>query len=247
MTEALPYSDREIIHQLKLSGQISVVLEGIAMRNAIVSAARSLALEVSEEELQLGADRIRSSSKLYRSSDTWTWLQQNRLTLDDFEEIISQTVLSNKLALHLFSGKVEAIFAERQIDYWQAVLYEVTLDNEDLALELYYAIAEGELSFYEMARRYSSDRELGRKVGYRGLVNRMELEAEVRAVVFAATPPQLLKPILSKKGTHLILLEEVVQPQLTPIIYQQILSELFLEWLDLQMVSEKGVEKLPRL
>jgi parvulin-like peptidyl-prolyl isomerase len=237
MTETLPYSDREIIYQLKLSGQISAVLEGIAKRNAIRSAAKSLEIEVSEEELQLGANQIRASSQLNRSSDTWTWLQQNRLTLDDFEEMISQTVLSNKLALHLFSEKVEAIFAERQIDYLQAVLYEVTLDDEDLALELYYAIEEGELSFYEMARKYSSDRELGRKVGYRGLVNRMDLEAEVRAVVFASTPPQLLKPILSKKGTHLIQLEEIVQPQLTPILYQQILSDLFLEWLDLQVKS----------
>ncbi|PSB58463.1 peptidylprolyl isomerase [Chamaesiphon polymorphus] len=235
MTETLPYSDREIIHQLKISGQISVVLEGIAKRNAIASAAKSLEIEVSEEELQLGANQIRSSSQLNRSADTWTWLQQNRLTLDDFEEMISETVLSNKLALHLFSEKVEAIFAERQIDYLQAVLYEVTLDDEDLALELYYAIEEGELSFYEMARKYCSDRELGRKGGYRGLVNRMDLEAEVRAVVFASTPPQLLKPILSKKGTHLIQLEEIVQPQLTPILHQEILSELFLEWLDLQI------------
>lgn len=237
MTETLPYSDREIIHQLKLSGQIPAVLESIAMRNAILSTAKSLGIEVSEEELQLGANQIRSSSQLNRSSDTWTWLQQNRLTLDDFEEMISQTVLSNKLALHLFSEKVEEIFPERQVDYLQAVLYEVILDDEDLALELYYAIEEGELSFYEMAKKYSSDRELGRKVGYRGLVNRMELEAEVRAVVFAATPPQLLKPILSKKGIHLIQLEEIVQPQLTPILYQQILSELFLDWLDLQVKS----------
>jgi parvulin-like peptidyl-prolyl isomerase len=237
MTETLPYSDREIIHQLKLTGQIPVVLEGIAMRNAIMSAAKELGFGVSEAELQLGANQIRSSSQLNQSSDTWNWLEQNRLTLDDFEEIIAQTVLSSKLAQHLFAKQVEVIFAERQVDYMQAVLYEVILDDEDLALELYYAIKEGELSFYEMAKEYCTDRELGRKGGYLGLVDRLDLQAEVRAVVFASVPPQLLKPILSKKGTHLIQLEEIVQPQLTPILYQQILSELFLEWLNHQVKS----------
>ncbi len=232
MTEMLPYSEQEIIHQLKLSGQIPSLLKSIAIRDVVMATAKIEGIGVSEEELQLGANQIRLSSKLYQSSDTWEWLQQNRLTVDDFEEMICQTVLSNKLAQHLFADKVEAIFAERQIDYTQVALYEVILDDEDLALELYYTIKEGELSFYEMAKEHSIDQELGRKGGYRGLVNRMVLQPEVRSTVFGSAPPQLLKPILSKKGTHLIQVEEIVQPQLETILYQQILSELFLEWLD---------------
>jgi parvulin-like peptidyl-prolyl isomerase len=242
MTETLPYSEQEIIHQLKLSGQIPSLLKSIAILDVVIAAARVEGIGVSEEELQLGANQIRLSSKLYQSSDTWEWLQQNGLTVDDFEEMIYQTVLSNKLAQHLFADKVGAVFAERRIDYTQVALYQVILDDEDLALELYYTINEGDLSFYEMAREHSLDKELGRKGGYLGLVNRMDLRPEVRSAVFGSFPPQLLKPILSKKGTHLIQLEEIVQPQLTPILHQQILSELFLEWIDNQI---KALPDLP--
>jgi parvulin-like peptidyl-prolyl isomerase len=235
MTETLSYSDQEIIDFLKLSGQISAVLEAIAARNVIIAAAKAEGLEVSDEELQQGADQIRLNNQLLQASDTFIWLQKQGLTEDDFEEMVRHTVLSLKLTEHLFANKVESIFAERQIDYTQVALYEVVLDDEDLALELYYAIKEGELSFHEMAKQYCADKELGRKGGYRGLVSRMELQAEVRAAVFASAPPQLLKPILSKQGVHLIHAEEIVQPKLTPILHQQISSELFLEWIKIKL------------
>jgi parvulin-like peptidyl-prolyl isomerase len=45
-------------------------------------------------------------------------------------------------------------------------------------------------------------------------LRRKELKPEISAAVFAAAPPQVLKPILSAKGLHLILVEEIIQPQL---------------------------------
>jgi parvulin-like peptidyl-prolyl isomerase len=235
MTEALPYSDQDIIEYLRLSGQISAVMEGIVTRNTIMTAVKAAGLEVSDEELQQGADQIRLNNQLLQASDTLAWMQKQGLTADDFEEMVRHTVLSIKLTQNLFANKVEAIFAERQIEYIQVALYEVVLDDEDIALELYYSIKEGELTFHEMAKQYCTDKELGRRGGYRGLVKRTELKAEVRAAVFASAPPQLLKPVLSKQEIHLIQVEEIVQPQLTPILRQQILSELFLEWVKRQV------------
>jgi parvulin-like peptidyl-prolyl isomerase len=235
MTEALPYSDQDIIEYLRLSGQISAVMEGIVTRNTIMTAVKAAGLEVSDEELQQGADQIRLNNQLLQASDTLAWMQKQGLTADDFKEMVRHTVLSIKLTQNLFANKVEAIFAERQIEYIQVALYEVVLDDEDIALELYYSIKEGELTFHEMAKQYCTDKELGRRGGYRGLVKRTELKAEVRAAVFASAPPQLLKPVLSKQEIHLIQVEEIVQPQLTPILRQQILSELFLEWVKRQV------------
>jgi len=42
-------------------------------------------------------------------------------------------------------------FVEHQLDYAQIVMYEVVLDDEDLAMELFYALQEGEISFPEVA------------------------------------------------------------------------------------------------
>jgi hypothetical protein len=47
-------------------------------------------------------------------------------------------------------------------------MYEIVLDDEDLAMELFYGIQEGEMSFYEVAHQYIQDMELRRKGGYRG-------------------------------------------------------------------------------
>jgi hypothetical protein len=144
-------------------------------------------------------------------------------------------VLSGKLAQHLFANKVEAFFVEHQLDYAGVVMCEVVLDDEDLAMELFYGIQEGEMSFYEVAHQYIQDMELRRKGGYQGIVRRKELKPEISAAVFATTPPQVLKPIVTAKGVHLILVEEIIQPQLDDKLRSQNLSDLFSEWLKQQI------------
>ena len=144
-------------------------------------------------------------------------------------------VLSGKLAQHLFADKVEPFFVEHQLDYAGVVMYEVVLDDEDLAMELFYGIQEGEMSFYDVAHQYIQDTELRRKGGYQGIVRRKELKPEISAAVFAAAPPQVLKPIVSAKGLHLIVVEEIIQPQLDDKLRYQIISDLFISWLKQQI------------
>ncbi len=88
------------------------------------------------------------------------------MSLDDFEELVEASVISSKLAQHLFADKVEPFFVENQLDYAQVVMYEAVLDDEDLAMELFYAIGEGEISFHEVAHRYILDTEQRRSGGY---------------------------------------------------------------------------------
>ncbi|MFP4577796.1 MAG: peptidylprolyl isomerase, partial [Coleofasciculus sp.] len=83
------------------------------------------------------------------------------------------------------------------------------------------------------------DTELRRKGGYRGIVQRKELKPEISAAVFAATPPQVLKPVVTSKGVHLILVEEIVEPELDNKLHYQILSDLFQEWLNQQIEQLK--------
>jgi parvulin-like peptidyl-prolyl isomerase len=78
---------------------------------------------------------------------------------------------------------------------------------------------------------------LRRKGGYLGMVNRKEMKPEVSAKIFACTPPQVLKPIVTSKGVHLIRVEEIIQPELNNMLRYQILSDLFAEWLKKQVDS----------
>ena len=70
------------------------------------------------------------------------------------------------------------------------------------------------MSFYDVTHKYIQDKGLHRKGGYRGILSRKDLKSEISVAVFAATPPEVLKPIVKAKGISLILLEEIIQPEL---------------------------------
>ena len=71
--------------------------------------------------------------------------------------------------------------------------------------------------------------------GYRGVLSRGDLKPEVSAAVFAANPPQLLKPITTSSGIHLILVEEIIKPQLTEDLAYKIGVDLFDQWIKLKV------------
>ncbi|MBD2778940.1 peptidylprolyl isomerase [Iningainema tapete] len=225
----------EIIHQIKLSCQIPAVVEGILTRKIIIDAAQEAGIKAEREELQQAADNLRLISNLHCADATWAWLKKHSLFLDDFEELIYYTVISSKLTEHLFAEKVEAFFVKNQLDYTQVAMYEVVLDDKDLAMELFYAIAKGEINFPSVAHQYIQDKEARRSGGYKGMVSRTDLKPEISAAVFAATPPQILKPIVTSKGVHLIFVEEIIQPELDEMLRSKILTDLFNEWLKQQI------------
>jgi hypothetical protein len=235
MSQPITITNEDILAQVKLSCKIPELIEGIITRKVIANAAAEAGIKVETEELQKAADQIRLMNKLNSADDTWAWLEKHGLSLEEFEEIIYSTVICGKLAAHLFANKVEPYFFENQLDYAGVVMYEVVLDDEELAIELFYAIKEGEMSFYDVAHKYIQDKELGRKGGYRGMVRRKDLKPEISTNVFSATPPQLLKPIVASKGVHLILVEEIIQPRLEPMLRYQILEDLFSAWIKQQV------------
>jgi parvulin-like peptidyl-prolyl isomerase len=220
------------------------VIEEIITRKIIVSATAEADIRVEIEELQKAADEFRLINKLRSADETRAWLQKYGLSLDDFEEFVYINLIAEKLMTHLFGDKVEPYFFEHQLDYAGVVMYEVVLEDEDLAMELFYGIQEGEVSFHEVARQYIQDKELFRSGGYRGIVHRKELKPEISAAVFAAAPPQVLKPIVTAKGIHLILVEEIIQPQLDNALRNKIGSDLFDAWLKQQIEEVKVVRHL---
>ncbi len=244
MSEPITITNEEILQQIKLSCKIPEIVEGILTRKIIENAAAEVGLKLETEELQKTADTLRFTNKLNSAADTWKWLEKHGLSLDEFEQIVQNTILSGKLANYLFDNKVEQYFHENKLNFMSAVIYEVILDDEDLAIELYYAIQEGEMSFYDVAHQYIQDTELRRKGGYLGVVHRQDLKPEISPGVFAAKSPQLLKPIVSSKGVHLIFVEEIIQQKFDNKLRLKILSDLYTAWLKQQIQQVEVVQNL---
>ena len=233
-SKTITITQEDIFHQVQLSCKIPEMVEQIIIRKIITTAVEEAGIEVTTEELQKASDQMRVMSQLKDAQATWVWLEKYSLSLDDFEEIVYITLLSQKLTNHLFKDKVEPYFYEHQLDYAGAIIYEIILDDEDEALELFYEIQEGEISFSEAAQQYIQDTELRRKGGYRGKVNRTDMKPEVSAAVFAANTPAILKPIVTAEGVYLVLVEEIVKPELDRQLYQKIMLDFHTKWLQQQ-------------
>ena len=231
MSNILKISNEDIIYHLKISCQIPSLLEAIATRKFITETSQKVGITVETAELQQSADSLRLANRLIKAEETWEWLQKHYLSLDNFEEIAHLNILSTKLAHHLFADKVEPFFYAHQLNYSAAVTYEVILDDEDLALEIFYALQEGEISFQEIARQYIQNPEIRRAGGYQGIRKRSDFKPEIASLVFAANPPQILKPIITPKGAHIIIVEEIIEPELNEQMRVQILGDLFTNWL----------------
>lgn len=246
MAEYSAITPGEILQQLRISCKFPEIVQAVQARKIVARAAEAARIIVKPEELQQAADKFRLTNNLSSAKETLAWLQKFGLSTEDFEALIQHTVLTSKLANHLFQDKVESHFTIRQLDYTQVFLYEVTLSSQDLAAELFYAIQEHEMTFTEMARQYAQDPEQRRRCGYCGLLARSELKPEISVAVFAATPPQVIRPVLIGKQVHLIWVEEIIVPTLSKELRQQISWDLFSEWLRQQVgIQDFSSKALP--
>ena len=244
MLKPLKVSNSEIIERLKISCQFPMAVRQVIRRQIIEDAARTEGVVLSDLELQEAADDFRAEHNLYDPNETWRWVQSNCLTGDEFEQLIYESRLTAKLTRHLFSDRIESYFYEHQLDYVKAAIYEIVLPDFDTAIELYYAVEEREISFVEIARQYISEPTLRRQHGYKGVFSRQELDSAISPQVFAANAPEILKPIAVNQNYHLILVEEIIEPQLTDAVRSQIMNQLFTKWLE-QQSQLYAIEILP--
>ena len=250
MSKHLQISSSQIFERLKISCQLAPAVKETAYRQIITDAVRAENITVSDLELQQAADSFRVRYNLYNPAVTWDWMKKNYLTGDELEQIILESIITSKLTNYLFSDRVEPYFYEHKLDYTKAVLYEVVFDDFDTAIEQFYALQEREITFIEVARRYILEPNSRRQHGYRGVLPRTALNSAISAAVFASNPPQVLKPIIVGKNTHLILVEEIIEPQLNKSLRAQILNSLFSSWLEQQLqqysIEVETLQPLPQ-
>ena len=230
-------SDRDLIYEAKLAGKIPNLVRGIIRRKVIEAQIKKAGIDPSVTELQQAADKFRTVNHLESAEATNKWLQENHLSVDDFEDMVTQDLLATKLAQHLFAHQVEQLFHQNILDYSAATFYEIILEDRDLAMELFYSLQEGDLSFADVAQQYISDPEFCRRGGYVGTVGRRQMRPEISAAIFAAKPPQLIKPVITAVGVHLIQVAEIIEPKLDERLRRQISIELFERWLSEKMLD----------
>jgi parvulin-like peptidyl-prolyl isomerase len=221
----------EIIDLLKQELQLKPFCQKLWQKKVIDKAAKERGLTVTPEEIQAEGDKLRREKRLEKAADTLAWLANQMISVEDLEAGILDRLLAKKLAEHLFCKEVEKVFFQNKLQYDQVILYQIVVAQPELAQELFYQIQEREISFYEAAHFYDINANRRNLCGCEGKVYRWGLKADIAVAVFSAQPGSVIRPIKTDQGYHLFLVEKFIPAELTAERYEEILQNLFNEWL----------------
>jgi parvulin-like peptidyl-prolyl isomerase len=235
----------EIVNFLKRNIQLKEVYEKILHQKIINKAAQERGVTVTPEEIQAEANRMRYEKRLERASDTMAWLTAQMISPDDWEAGIRDRILAKNLAEHLFAKEVEKLFAQNRLDFDQVLLYQIIVNDGKLAQELFYQLEEQEISFYEAAYLYDADEKRRHQCGYVGYTSRWNLKPDIAAAVFGAPLGEVIGPIQTELGFHLLKVEEFIPAELTPQRYKELLDGMFQQWLASELTYMLHNSKTP--
>ena len=184
----------EFIRTLKLSGQFEGLIEQLVRDKLTVLAAKKSGLPVAPADIQQRADQFRRLLGLHRAADMNHYLDTLGVSLDEFEEFITDGLYQEKMMAHVCNDQaVEQYFKLNSPRFDSVEVSHIVLDTEGKAKEMMSALQDDPDSFAEMAREHSigDARERG---GVIGKVPRGALKTDIEARVFNAAAGELLGP-----------------------------------------------------
>lgn len=187
----------EFLRILKLNGQFEKLVEQFVRDRLTVLAARKQGILVSEQEIQERADQFRRVHGLHRAADTNRYLDAMRISLEEFEAFVADSLYQEKMVQKVCSDEaVQAYFKLNSPRFDSIELSHIVLDSEGKAREMLAVLRDDPDSFDEMAREHSiaDTREKGGRIGK---VLRGALRGDVEAKVFNAAAGELLGPFTS--------------------------------------------------
>ncbi|KOP28077.1 peptidylprolyl isomerase [Hapalosiphon sp. MRB220] len=236
----------EIINYLKSEMTLRQVYQKILYQKIIDNAAQERGIIVTTEEIEIEADRQRREQRLEKAVDTLTWLAEQLISPYDWEVGIRNQLLAQKVAHKIFGKEVKKFFNQNRREFDQVILYQMIVTSEKLAQELYYQIEEGEISFYDAAHIYDIDDNRRHKCGYEGTIYRWAIPTNIGELVFNTPPKQLIGPLKTEKGYHLLIVEEFIIAELTPQRHEEILNNMFQQWLKSEVQNLLNLDRIDR-
>lgn len=195
--DAEPLGVTEFLRTLKLTGQYDGLIEQMVRDRLTVLAAKKQGMRVTEQEIQERADQFRRVRGLHRAADTNKYLDAIRVSLDEFEAFIVDSLYQEKMMAQVCSEQaVQSYFKLNSPRFDSIEVSHIVLDAEGKAKEMMSVLADDPECFEEMAREHSiaDTRAQGGRIGK---VLRGALRTDVEAKIFNASVGDLLGPFTS--------------------------------------------------
>lgn len=235
--EASPATDAEIVTYLRRSQKLAEIAAFAERDTLVLSLCEKLNITVSDQEWQVAGDAFRLENKLFGSSETLEWLSQQRITVENWSEGVKLKLLAKKLTEYLFGDAVDNYYLSDRDQFKRVALSQILCRELTDALKVIRAIREEKASFCALALEYSKGKQSQENGGFVGVRFLVELMPEIAQAVSQAKAGELIGPIQSKLGYHILKIEKSFPTELSESVREQILESFFQVWLQKQSNS----------
>lgn len=226
-----PATDADIVAYLRRSCKIADFAAFAEQDALILSLCDQLDITVSDEEWQAAGDAFRLEHKLLGIAETQAWLNQQRISIEDWSEGIKITLLAKKLKEHLFGVAVDNHYISDRDNYRRVALSQILVSELTDALKIAQALRQEQASFCALALAHSKGKQSQENGGFVGIRFLAELSQAIREAIDQAKAGEIVGPIHTQLGYHVLRVEKWFPTELNEAVREQILYVLFQGWL----------------
>ncbi|MEQ8756495.1 MAG: peptidylprolyl isomerase [Coleofasciculus sp. G1-WW12-02] len=226
LSKISPATDEEIVAYLRRSYQIAEIAASAEQETWILGVCEQLGITVTDEELQTAGDAFRQEHKLLGVSETMAWLDKQRITVKDWSQGIRLSLLKQKLKEHLFGEEVDNHYLNNRNDYKRMALSQILVHELTEAMKIAQSLREKSTSFCALALEYSKGKQSKENGGYVGIRFLSELMPEIAQALSEAKEGEVVGPLQTRLGYHIMRIEKWFPPELVKT-REQVLESLF--------------------
>jgi hypothetical protein len=224
-------TDEGIANYLRHTYKVAEIIALAEQDAKVINTCEILGITVTDEELQVAGDAFRSKHRLLGSAQTLAWLEQQRISAEDWTQGIRIQLLTQKLKDRLFADSIDDHYLTNRDEYHRAAFSQILVSDLAEALQIVQTLRAGKASFCEMALEHSQAQTSGKQGGFVGVRFLSTLMPEIRAAIAGVQVGEIINPIKTQRGFHIIRIEKWFSPTLSESVRAEILDLLFQTWL----------------
>jgi parvulin-like peptidyl-prolyl isomerase len=225
-------TDEAISNYLRHTYKMAEVAALAEQDAKIIKACDTLGIVISDEELQVNGDEFRLKNKLLGASETLAWLEQQRISSEEWTQGIRIRLLTQKLKNHLFADSIDSHYLNNRQEYHRAAFSQILVPELSEALQIVQTLRAGKESFCAMALEHSKAQPSGKQGGFVGVRFLSTLMPEIKEAISGIQEGEIIDPIKTRIGYHVLRIEKWFPPVLSESVREEILEILFQTWLN---------------
>jgi putative peptide maturation system protein len=189
------------------------------------------AIEVSAAETRKAIGAFRQWHRLGTAEAIQHWLARRGWTHDDLEYELTRQVAAAKLRERLVGARVDIYFAQHRADLDRAEIARLRVDDAKRAARLCGEIRRGAIGFFDALQERFLAGHVPAGGGALEVVRRRQLSPRDAALIFGASPGDVVGPLPRSDGYQIVRVLRVRRARLDAETREAIRQTLFEEWL----------------